>query len=261
MLLVHFPVIHFFPGKGSRLPFTYRISSLTNMETNNSTQKSGQEKLITQSLCELCDFKTVYRRNFLLHMRRVHNKHDLNSRHEPLPCASCDYVCYDLATLIRHNRMHTGERPYECYFCDKNFRQFFHLTAHEKIHTKERHYQCGFCAYTADFKKKLTMHHLRHHGKLPWPSTRRCHWATLQEGHRILQEKPHECRFCNYRCGDMEQLTQHEHRHALKSPFKCRRCPFDCDQLSALKFHEDKEHGQFQRKSPEKILEAFHGKN
>ena len=231
------------------------------METKKNNQESEPKKSATQLSCELCDYKSKHRQNFFLHMRRTHNKQvDTCPKIKPLPCASCDYVCYDVKSSIIHKRVHTGEKPFECYFCDKNFRQSSHLTVHERTHTNDRPYQCSLCNFSTNYKKKLTLHQALHNGKLPRPSARRCHWTKLQEGHQILQDMPYECKFCYYRCGDTEQLAKHERMHALENPFKCKHCPFACDQSSALKFHEEKEHGTFQGKSPEKCPEQLHGR-
>ncbi|XP_046335753.1 zinc finger protein Eos-like [Haliotis rufescens] len=80
----------------------------------------------------------------------------------PHGCNVCNKRFTQRAHLIIHKRTHTGEKPYACHICNKRFAQSSHLNGHKRIHTGEKPYSCNICKMGFCRKQRLEQHIQQH---------------------------------------------------------------------------------------------------
>uniref|UniRef100_A0A3Q3IK56 Zinc finger protein 865 n=1 Tax=Monopterus albus TaxID=43700 RepID=A0A3Q3IK56_MONAL len=98
-------------------------------------------------------------------------------------CNYCPKSFKKPSDLIRHIRIHTGEKPYKCDECGKSFTVKSTLDCHVKTHTGQKLFSCHMCNTSFSTKGSLKVHMRLHTGSKPF----KCPFCELRfrtSGHR-----------------------------------------------------------------------------
>ncbi|XP_027026756.2 zinc finger protein 180-like isoform X2 [Tachysurus fulvidraco] len=142
-------------------------------------------------------------------------------------CSICDKSFTIEFNLLKHMKLHSGEKPFHCSHCGKTFTQLFNLTSHLRIHTGEKPFPCSQCGKSFSQASKLKTHLRIHTG-----------------------EKPYACQTCEKCFSDSSTLNKHQRTHTGEKPYRCVTCGKSFGQSAHLmKHHRSHNRKSFKRSS------------
>ncbi|XP_069611404.1 oocyte zinc finger protein XlCOF22-like, partial [Ranitomeya imitator] len=223
-------------------PVVSSASSVTNVQ-NKSHRRTNERELALKEgkpfSCSECG-KCFNGKSDLVRHRKIHTGEKFFS------CLECDKCFTQKSQLIVHQRTHTEEKPYSCSECGKCFNELSHLIAHQRIHTGEKPFLCSECGKCFVEKSHLVTHQRVHTGEKPY-SCSECGKCFKTRSYLVVHqrihtgEKPYLCSECSKCFKTKSELVVHQKMHTGAKPFSCSECG-KCFTLKANRVRHQKTH-------------------
>uniref|UniRef100_A0A4W5P4K9 IKAROS family zinc finger 1 (Ikaros) n=1 Tax=Hucho hucho TaxID=62062 RepID=A0A4W5P4K9_9TELE len=118
--------------------------------------------------CDICGIVCIGPNVLMVH-KRSHTDYKsvlVSEKYRPFQCTQCGASFTQKGNLLRHIKLHSGEKPFKCHLCNYACRRRDALSGHLRTHSVGKPHKCAYCGRSYKQRSSLEEHKERCHNYL-----------------------------------------------------------------------------------------------